>query len=200
MQSANISELIDEAYSLIAPFVQKDPTKFCTAEEFETGVETLKTYCALRAQSVQGQLDGTIPSTTEAQRENSESLIDASSIRISDMGSMGNTMGGGPGGPGNTQRDTEGEDTSGPPDRAAFGENQPGGQTPQAPPEEGDGQTDEASTQQTGAQDMPRPTPPDGQGSGTAAQSADRTQLLMLGGCVLALLLGLGFAVFYKKR
>ena len=34
LQTANIDALIDEAYSLIAPYVEKDPTEFCTAEEF----------------------------------------------------------------------------------------------------------------------------------------------------------------------
>ena len=65
MQSADIDGLIDEAYDLIAPYVEKDPTKFCTYDEFETGVQTLKNFCYLRAQSVAGQLDGSIPSTSE---------------------------------------------------------------------------------------------------------------------------------------
>ena len=52
LQTANIDALIDETYQLIAPYVEKDLTKFCTAEEFETGVQTLKTYCALRERSV----------------------------------------------------------------------------------------------------------------------------------------------------
>ena len=77
--------------------MEKDPTKFCTAEEFETGVQTLKTYCALRSESIQGQLDGTTASTSEAQQEDGTSLVDASSITLSDMGSMANTMGGGRG-------------------------------------------------------------------------------------------------------
>ena len=104
LQSADIDGLIDEAYSLIAPYVEKDPTKFCTYDEFETGVQTLKNFCYLRAQSVTGQLDGSIPSTSEAQKESSESLVDASAITISDMGSMGNTMGG-KGGFGGRQND-----------------------------------------------------------------------------------------------
>lgn len=54
----------------------------------------------LRAESISGQLDGTIPSTSEAQ-SNSDTLIDASSLDISAMGSMnsgGGDMQGGPGG------------------------------------------------------------------------------------------------------
>ena len=48
----------------------------------------------LRADSVLGQLDGTIPSTNEGQQRDSSSLIDASSIDLTVMGSM---MGGGRG-------------------------------------------------------------------------------------------------------
>lgn len=49
----------------------------------------------LRGQSIQGQLDGSIPSTEEAQRS-SDALVDASTLDISVMGSM-NTGGGGGG-------------------------------------------------------------------------------------------------------
>jgi carboxyl-terminal processing protease len=59
-----------------------------TYEEFEKGIATLKDFCLLRAESVKGQLNGTIGSTTDTQK--TETLIDAESININDMGSMGN--------------------------------------------------------------------------------------------------------------
>ncbi len=90
--SGYFEEMIDEVISMISPYVEKDPTKFCTFEEFEKGVATLKQVCLLRAESVNAQLDGTIGSTTETQK--TETLINADSVNISDMGSMGN-MGGG---------------------------------------------------------------------------------------------------------
>lgn len=80
--------LIDEAEALIAPYVEKDPTKFYTYEEFETGTETLRAFCRLRAESVLGQLDGSIPSTEDGQAADASVLIDASSITLSDMGTM----------------------------------------------------------------------------------------------------------------
>ena len=100
LETVDIQGIIDEAYGLIRPYVEKDPTAFCTLEEFETGVETLRTFCALRTESVKGQLEGTIPSTDAGQREDSSALIDASGITISAMGSMGGG-GGGFGGQGN---------------------------------------------------------------------------------------------------
>lgn len=78
---------------LISPYVEKDPTAFCTYDEFLIAVDTLREFCLLRAESISEQLDGTIPSTTEGQNQDVSSLIDASHIVISDMGSMG--MGGG---------------------------------------------------------------------------------------------------------
>ncbi len=82
--------MMEEVSSMIAPYVVKDPTKFCTYEEFETGVQTLKEFCLLRAESICGQLEGSIGSTTETQKE--EQLIDATHLVIQQMGGMQNTM------------------------------------------------------------------------------------------------------------
>ena len=92
LAEVDITAIIDNAYGLISEYVEKDPTKFCTYEEFEKGVEVLRTFCQLRSESVKGQLDGTIPSTTEGQNVDDSALIDASSITLSDMGTM--NMGG----------------------------------------------------------------------------------------------------------
>ena len=85
-------DMIDNVASMISPYVEKDPTKFCTYDEFETGVSTLKKFCLLRAESISGQLDGTIGSTADTQ--DSSTLINADDIKISDMGSMNNSMNG----------------------------------------------------------------------------------------------------------
>lgn len=85
--------MIDTVSDMIDPYVQKDPTKFCTYEEFEKGVSTLRSFCLLRAESVDGQLTGTIPSTSDGQAQDVSSLIDAGSLVVSDMGDMGNKMG-----------------------------------------------------------------------------------------------------------
>ncbi len=87
--SGKFAEEIDYVKEMISPYVESDPTKFCTYEEFETGIDTLKEFCLLRAESIKGQLDGTIPSTSDAQSEDNSTLIDASHISVSDMGSMG---------------------------------------------------------------------------------------------------------------
>lgn len=96
LESGWCDALIDETAARIAPYIAEDPTKFCTEEEFETGVAALKDFCILRAQSVRGQLDGSIPSTTQGQSENPSALVDCAGLDLSDMGAMG--MVGGPGG------------------------------------------------------------------------------------------------------
>ena len=92
--NGRMTQIIDNAYELIKSYVEKDPTKFCTYEEFEEGVETLKQFCLLRSQSVEGQLSGTIGSTTETQKNTQNELIDASSLELSKLGSMGGGRGG----------------------------------------------------------------------------------------------------------
>ncbi len=197
LQSADIDGLIDEAYSLIAPYVEKDPTKFCTYDEFETGVQTLKNFCYLRAQSVTGQLDGSIPSASEAQKESSESLVDASAITISDMGSMGNTMGG-KGGFGGRQNDDA--DKSDAADTEGF-------TPPQRPDSSADAETDSETDTQTDSAGNPPQSPPDsqngtspGQTDGQGSSRTSGTQTVLLAACALVLALGLGFVVFYKRR
>lgn len=89
--SGYFSDMMDSVKAMIAPYVQQDPTKFCTYEEFETGIDTLKAFCLLRAESISAQLSGAIGSTSDTQDE--ATLIDAGSLQISDMGSMGGSMG-----------------------------------------------------------------------------------------------------------
>lgn len=96
MESGLCEALIGETAAMIAPYIAEDPTRFCTEEEFETGVAALKQFCALRTQSVRGQLDGAIPSTAQGQAEDASALVDCAGLDLSDMGVMG--MGGGPGG------------------------------------------------------------------------------------------------------
>lgn len=80
-------EEFDRVTEMLAPYVEKNENGFYSYEEFQTGAETLKQFCLLRAQSVQGQLDGTVPATSAAQT-GADSLVDASAISLNDMGGM----------------------------------------------------------------------------------------------------------------
>ncbi len=94
LENTDFLGLIDTTYELIAPYVEKDPSKFYSYEEFETGVSVLKEFCLLRKESVGGQLAGIIPSDKDGQSADNSSLVDASHITLSDMGSMGGEHGG----------------------------------------------------------------------------------------------------------
>lgn len=74
---------------------QTDPTGFYTSDEYEQAVTLLKTVVEKRAESILGQLDGTIPSTTDGQQADPDALVDASGIDLTILGTQG---GGGHGG------------------------------------------------------------------------------------------------------
>ena len=73
---------IDRVTAMIDPYVKNDPTAFCTYDEFQKGVQTLKSFCLKRAQSVSNQLNG------------DNTPVDASKLNLSDMGTMNNGRGG----------------------------------------------------------------------------------------------------------
>ena len=83
------SSAINEIDSKISSYVENDVSAFYTYEEYKTGVENLKQFGLLRAESIQGQLNGTIPSTTAEQEADSSTLIDASSVNLTAMGTQG---------------------------------------------------------------------------------------------------------------
>lgn len=88
LERMDFDEIIDTTAELIAPYVEKDPTKFYTYEEFETGAAALKEFCRLRKESVESQLSGSIPADSFGQAEDSSTLVDASHLNLSDMGTM----------------------------------------------------------------------------------------------------------------
>ena len=70
------TDKIAKLRALIEVYVQNDPTAFCTYAEFEKAVTVFAQLGDLRAESVQGQLNGSIPATTAGQQANSESKPD----------------------------------------------------------------------------------------------------------------------------
>lgn len=193
LNSVDPAVIIEEARALIAPYVEKDPTKFCTREEFESGITALKTFCQLRTQSVSGQLSGSIPSTGEGQTADSSTLTDASGVDLSDMGTMG---GGGPGGgggfPGGSFGGPGGENSALPDDGSvpALGNSDGGG-----------------DRQPPGNMDMPNGFPGKGgnapQNGGipeaTSAEN-DAAALVLTGISVLVLLAGLLIAFRFRRH
>ena len=206
LSTVDAAQIINDAYTLIAGYVEQDPTKFCTYEEFETGVQTLKSFCALRTESVRGQLAGTIPSTSQEQNAQQVTLVSMEGLDLSAMGTMGGGMGGGPGGGfggpdgfggggGQTPPTTEGQ-TAGVP---APDSDDPMGQDDQAggSPADPDAQQTDGNFpfKEPGGDRGASPpgvafTPPDGQSDPASRQSG----MILLGVSVITLLIGLVIA------
>ncbi len=191
LENGACRQLIEDTAAMIAPYVEQDPTKFCTYKEFETGVEALKTFCALRARSVRGQLEGTIPSTTQGQQTDGSALVDASGLDLTDMGNMG--MGGGPG-----RQGKQGDGMSQPPEGEPL-EAPEGGGAPDFAPGQGDftPPPDEEESrfggrQENGPQDM-------GVGASGPAESAGGS-VLLLAVSAIVLAAGLAFAALFRRR
>lgn len=133
----------DRIRSQIDELVSTDPNAFYTYDEYDAAAEMLVQVVQLRAESVSGQLDGTIPSTDSAQTSSDE-LIDTSGIDISIMGGMGGGRGG------------EQKENAAPGNGNAVFEGSPDGSTEgmQTPPElPGAFADDSTSTQQDSSQD-----------------------------------------------
>ncbi len=81
LETVDIGSIIDDAYHLIKPYVEKDPTAFYSSEEFELGVETLRRFCEKRSESISMQLEN-------EETSRNMNYVDASDITLSDMGSM----------------------------------------------------------------------------------------------------------------
>ncbi|MBR5429314.1 MAG: CotH kinase family protein, partial [Firmicutes bacterium] len=109
-----LEEELTRVSAMILPYVEADENSFFNVNEFDAAMDAMHQYCALRGQSVRGQLDGTIPSTSAGQRADSSALVKTGSLDIKVMGSMnGNRGGGGFGGFGGRGGDSEdGENTT----------------------------------------------------------------------------------------
>ena len=210
--SGYFAEMMAETEALIAPYVEQDPTKFCTYEEFETGIAALKEFCLLRAESISGQLAGTILSTDEGQSQDDSALVDASGLNISDMGTMNNGGGMGPGNgafdrgqtaaisdsPADTPAadgaragEDAAEDAPVSDGIAAFGEN---AALPAGMPEDGAFPENFSSIPRT---DAPADRVP---GQGPVTRTAGETTIPLLAASGAVLLAGLLIAAFYRKR
>lgn len=192
LDTVDFISIIDSAYALTAPYVEKDPTKFCTVEQFETGVEALKAFCTLRAQSAAGQLAGAIPSTSAGQAENPDTLVDASALTLSDMGTMNNGGGFGRGG-GFDRQSSNVQPIS---DQAAP--DQTDGENGEAPDRQSPGNFQRPEDAEAGNFGGGFPGAPNGNAPGSDMPQTGTT-LILLATSALVLLAGLAVAFKFKR-
>ncbi|MBS6356343.1 CotH kinase family protein, partial [Oscillibacter sp.] len=86
LESGRCEALIRETQALIAPYVEEDPTAFCSYEDHLLAVDTLLEVCRLRSESVRGQLEGTFPSTLAQWAEHPDAGVDASHVDLRALG------------------------------------------------------------------------------------------------------------------
>lgn len=94
--SGQFSKTFNTITAVINTYVQQDATAFYGYDEYKEAIENLQQFVLLRAASVEGQLNGAIPATTEAQKD-CDTLIDASGVELSAMGTQGGDGAGGKG-------------------------------------------------------------------------------------------------------
>lgn len=75
-----------ETMALIGPYVQNDPSAFCTYSDFEKGVATLQAFIQARGESVSLQLDGKLGATLASRDPLWSNHVDCSSIHLEDLG------------------------------------------------------------------------------------------------------------------
>lgn len=83
-----IDERIDAYHAMIAPYVQRDPTAFCSYERYLAAKDTLSAVCRLRGESVRGQLEGRYPSTLAQRKQDPRSGVNTSAIDLYTLGSL----------------------------------------------------------------------------------------------------------------
>ncbi|CAM4479967.1 CotH kinase family protein [Paenibacillus typhae] len=63
LQDDTFQARMDELDQMISSYVKADPSAFYTFEQYESGIQSVKTFMSTMATSVSGQLDGTIASS-----------------------------------------------------------------------------------------------------------------------------------------
>ena len=72
----------------INAYIRSDNSPYVTYEQYKTSLLEFQKLGQLRAESIKGQLDGSIPSTSSEQSADSSALIDASDVNLMALGSM----------------------------------------------------------------------------------------------------------------
>ena len=86
VESGELSAALWQTAELIAPYVEADPTAFCSYEDHRLAVETLEQVCLLRAESARGQLEGRYPATLAQQTQRPGEGVDASHVDLRHLG------------------------------------------------------------------------------------------------------------------
>lgn len=165
----------DETYNRIRNqidhLVETDPTAFYSYDEYLTAVDILYATVRLRADSIEGQVNGSIPSTDEGRETDRSALIDGSGIDLTLMGSFdlggppGLSPAGAPPGAGSVDAPSDIPDDMPPPPEGGLPEGLPDSPPPQVEEDPADVSSDLPDAPPPGSDDGGLPPPP-GAGNG----------------------------------
>ena len=184
--SGKFESTVDSLDSMIGSYVQNDATAFCTVNEYKASLPVLKQFGALRAKSIQGQLDGTIPSTSAGQSKDASALIQAD-FDLSALGVQGGSNADSMPGALSDDPFSKGEAEN---DDAAQGSGE--GTPPQPPGNQG------GTAPGNGEGTLPQP--PEEMQNGMQALPIDLSGVWVMLVCAAATAAGLVFAIFFRRR
>ena len=82
-ESGEFGREMDSLIEMLLPYVEKDPTAFCSAEQFSAAAEALREFCLFRAESVRRQLNGEL--SAETQNQSLDGQVDVPGTIIRDL-------------------------------------------------------------------------------------------------------------------
>ncbi len=82
-----LAATLERIRSQIDTLVETDPTAFSTYDQYDSAARSLQVAIELRAQSVLGQIEGTIPATRDGQSAEPEKLLDTAGADLSGLSS-----------------------------------------------------------------------------------------------------------------
>lgn len=85
-ESGHGEAVLRRTQAMIAPYVEADPTAFCSYADHLLAADTLLEVCLLRAESIRGQMEGRYPITLAQQAERPGVGVDASAIDLRALG------------------------------------------------------------------------------------------------------------------
>ena len=86
LESGRCEARLRQVQAMIAPYVEADPTAFCSYQDHLLAVDTLLEVCRLRGESIRGQLSGIYPDTLAERARQPGSGVDASALDLRDLG------------------------------------------------------------------------------------------------------------------
>lgn len=83
IESGAFEKEVDRVYTMIRPYIEKDPTKLCTLQDADNAHEVVKKLSLLRAESVRRQLNGSLASETKLQ--DPADRVDPADVDVQDL-------------------------------------------------------------------------------------------------------------------